>query len=362
MCFPPFCHPATHVLGCFGLRKGAAAVLVLNASYGLALVVVHALLLGERDPGEAGGSSEQAAQPSYQSAERNRDYGGRRLAGSSSTGWLIQLIDLDIGWGHRLLDMDDQTNLVSGLMYGIVVILFCGYMFYQVQHTGSGSLPTTTRWCVAFMNLEMLLYVGLCFVKFEKLCQMQAMYMPDLDMKCPVQRYMYLERVIIYIIAGSLCIWIFSSFAFSLTFGHTMAMDRPEFAHELDTRDAMVTGNGSDPHGQFGGPGGAGLGPSPYQTRQNLAQHGGSAAASRHSLVGGAVHAQSFQSQSMRDPRSMPAHGQSMPAHGHSPQRTSYNIGNMARAGSSMVSTTSDLSHQGHSEMQSLIKPPLHVF
>ncbi|OLQ07127.1 hypothetical protein AK812_SmicGene9481 [Symbiodinium microadriaticum] len=51
MCFPPICHPATHVLGCFGLRQGAGGVLVLNALYGLALVIVHALLLGEIDKG-----------------------------------------------------------------------------------------------------------------------------------------------------------------------------------------------------------------------------------------------------------------------------------------------------------------------
>ena len=37
------------VLGCLGLKQGANGVLVLNSLYGLCLVIVHALLLGEVD-------------------------------------------------------------------------------------------------------------------------------------------------------------------------------------------------------------------------------------------------------------------------------------------------------------------------
>ena len=36
-------------LGCLGLKQGANGVLVLNSLYGLCLVIVHALLLGEVD-------------------------------------------------------------------------------------------------------------------------------------------------------------------------------------------------------------------------------------------------------------------------------------------------------------------------
>jgi len=339
MCFPPFCHPAQHVLGCFGLRQGAGGVLVINAFYGLALVVVHALLLGEVGKDDAGGEVGGQATPA--AAPAQEAYGGRRMAEerNEGVGWLVQIIDLDIGWGHRLMGFDDETNLVAGLIYGIVIICVCAYMFHSVQTGGGGlGLPTTCRWFVAFMNLELLIYVGVVLVKLPELCKMQAKYMPNLNMECSVQRFMFLQRMAVYITGASLCVWVFASFAFSLTFGNA-AMDRPEFQHELDYRDAVNTGK-APPQSHHGPPTGLAP-PSPYQTRHDT-RHSVSPP-TRQSLVGGAVHAPSFQSQ-----RS-----------GAGAHRTSYNIGSMARAGSSYVSTTSDNSHP---ETQALIKPPLHVF
>eukprot|EP00440_Ansanella_granifera_P064875 gb/GFBE01070343.1/.p1 GENE.gb/GFBE01070343.1/~~gb/GFBE01070343.1/.p1 ORF type:complete len:351 (+),score=31.38 gb/GFBE01070343.1/:1-1053(+) len=350
MCFPPFCHPAQHVLGCFGLRQGATGVLVINASYGLCLVIVHALLLGEVNKGPSGEASHvtEARAPEMQQGYE------RRLTENEGVGWLVQILDLDIGWGHRLLGFDDQANLVAGLIYGIVIICACAYMFHSIQSGGGGfGLPNTTRWFVAFMNLELLMYIGVVLVKLPELCKMQAEFMPNLTMECPVQRFMFLQRMVFLIIAASLCIWVFSSFAFSLTFGTGLQMDRPEFADHLDMRDAHITGkppggppNGGAPYGGQDGRPYGGQGTAPYQTRHSLSSHTSLAAGGgRHSLVGGAVHAPT----SFHSVRSQP------PAGG----RTSYNIGNMARAGSSMISSTSEHSHP---ETQSLIKPPLHVF
>lgn len=323
MCFPPFCHPAQHVLGCFGLRQGAAGVLVMNGFYGLCLVIVHSLLIGSERP-------------------ITLDERSARRLGEGDGNWMIQLMDLDIGWGHDLLGFDDQTSQFAGLANGIVIILVCGYMFYNVQ-AGGLQLPTTTRWFVAFMNLELMLYVGIVLLKLPKLCLMQEQWMPDLHMECPVQKFTYIQRVICITIAASLCIWVFSSFAFSLTFGN-VAMDRPEFAMDLENRDAYVTGKSN---------GLSGMGPSmssasPYQTRQSLAPP--LSLSGRQGISGGSVHAPLSSSASMRaSPTSTQA----------GPQRTSYSIGNIARASSSMVSSTTDRSSN---EMQSLIRPPLHVF
>ncbi|CAE7278833.1 unnamed protein product [Symbiodinium natans] len=351
MCFPPICHPATHVLGCFGLRQGAGGVLVLNALYGLCLVIVHALLLGEidKEQGAQGAADRHVVNPGMQPRQ-----GLPQLpppVKNEGVGWLIQLLDLDIGWGHRLLGFDDQSDLIAGLVYGIIIICICAYTFQQINAPRVGgecvNLPTVSRWFVAFMNLELLLYLGLVAIKLPLLCKLQAEFMPNLGMECEVQRFMFLQRVLFLTVAASMCIWVFSSYAFSLTFGN-VTMDQPEFAEQLDIRDAALTGKMD-----YGPPGmasmnGNGLGPGgpprrpasiapAYQTRHSLSPPTG---APQRNLMG-APPAASFQS------------GRG----GGGGSRTSYHIGSMARAGSSMVSSGS-----GDPEMQALIKPPLHVF
>mmetsp|Transcript_51980 Transcript_51980/g.116622 ORF Transcript_51980/g.116622 Transcript_51980/m.116622 type:complete len:354 (+) Transcript_51980:63-1124(+) len=353
MCFPPICHPATHVLGCFGLRQGAGGVLVLNALYGLCLVIVHALLLGEMDKGageshhSAMGQPQAMPLPDLPDAPKNE-----------GVGWLIQLLDLDIGWGHRLFGFDDQSDLIAGLVYGVVIICVCAYTFQQINAPRVGgecmNLPNVSRWFVAFMNLELALYLGLVTVKLPILCKLQAEFMPNLEMECGVQKFMFLQRVVFMTIAAGLAIWVFSSYSFSLTFG-SVAMDQPEFLDQLEMRDAHMMGKAPDEL-PFGGVNGTGsMGPTsrpasmaPYQTRHGLAPAGASqtrhslappAGGGQRSLMGGPPPSASFQSG--RGPAS----------------RTSYNIGSMARAGSSMVSSGS-----GDPEMQALIKPPLHVF
>lgn len=339
MCFPPICHPATHVLGCFGLRQGASGVLVLNALYGLCLVIVHALLLGEVDkepvPPRHGSLRGMRGMP--EGMERGHMEGtmpheGPAIVPDNGVGWLVQLLDLDIGWGHRLFGFDDQSDLIAGLIYGVFIIVVCAYTFHQINSVRMGgeclNLATASRWFVAFMNLELLLYVGLVLVKLPILCKMQAEFMPNLTMECQVQRFMFLQRVVCNLVAASLGIWVFSSYSFSLTFGN-VSMDQPEFADQLEMRDAAFTGKmpdlGPAPLGSMGR---QSFAPPPYQTRQSLAP-----------------------------PPSAPRSLNAAPGRSQVGGRTSYHIGNMARAGSSMVSSTS-----GDPETQALIKPPLHVF
>jgi len=323
------------------------------------------LLMGEFNKAEVGGGPAAAAGEGKKGA--TGEHAGedvaleRRLTQNEGVGWLIQIMDLDIGWGHGLMGFDDYTNMLAGLLYGIVVIVTCAYMLHSIQ-TGGGSLglPTITRWFVAFMNLELMLYIGVVLVKLPLLCKMQVEYMPNLNMECPVQRFMYLQRTLFLIVIASLCIWVFSSYSFTLTFGvhGPTSMDRPEFQDHIDIRDSHITGK--PPPGYGGPPGGApGSMPPPslggypqHQTRHSLAAGG-------RSLVGGAVQASSFQSvrsQALTPPRGSQGLG---PAPSTGPPRTSYNIGSMARAGSSMISSASERSHQ---ETHPLIKPPLHVY
>ncbi|CAK0828819.1 unnamed protein product [Prorocentrum cordatum] len=185
MCFPPFCQPAKHFLGCLGLRQGAAVVLILDALYGLSLVVLHGMLLGQvqepvgpahapadvdvrrlgigvqawADQGGLGllhlpaGTPATAAdipdrrltgevgRPDYEQGglpgggEVGDAGGGRGEDGAGggratqTTSWMLQL---DFGWGHRLLDFSDHLNLMGGLLYGVAVMAACGLMLYSV--------------------------------------------------------------------------------------------------------------------------------------------------------------------------------------------------------------------------------------
>jgi hypothetical protein len=154
----------------------------------------------------------------------------------------MQLMDLDIGFGHELMGNDDWHCLVFGLLYGIVVVVTTGYMFQQVQ-SGGTELPKTSRWFVAFMNFEIVLYIGLVLVKLPKLCKIQNKHLSRLEMDCDLLRFLFLERAFVLVLLGGAGCWIFSSLAYFLAFGF-QAIDRPEFAEHLDIHDSAHEGQG----------------------------------------------------------------------------------------------------------------------
>jgi len=244
---------------------------------------------------------------------------------------MLQLVDLDIGWGHRLLGFDDFSCLISGLVYGVIIVLLCAYMFHAVI-AGGKSLPTTSRWFVAFMNLELVLFVGLMLAKMPKLCAIQDQFMQRLEMDCSLLRFLYVQRACVMVLVGGFCCWVFSSLAYFLSFGF-QAIDRPEYAEHLELHDQTA---------QQGAPARSPLGfgtPPMAAPPQSFARR----------PVGEAIHV---------GPRSTVANltrasGSSSAA---APQRTSYNI---PRVSSSITTTATS---QSHAEMQHLIKPPVAVF
>jgi len=231
-------------------------VLMLNFLYGLNLVVIHAILLGSNDPAPAapgrllqaqyqGGAAQGAAAGGYSGGAAGGAAGGAnpndKYAGHSHQ-WLMQLMDLDIGFGHELMGNDDWHCIVFGLLYGIVVVVTTGYMFQQVS-SGGTDLPKTSRWFVAFMNFEIVLYIGLVLVKLPKLCKIQNKHLSRLEMDCDLLRFLFLERAFILCLLGGAGCWIFSSLAYFLAFGF-QAIDRPEFAEHLDIHDSAHEGQG----------------------------------------------------------------------------------------------------------------------
>jgi hypothetical protein len=131
---------------------------------------------------------------------------------------MLELQDLELAWGHELLGTTDSTCLSAGLLYGIVVILLSIGMLYMVA-TGHALTSKYAHWFVAIFHIEIILFVLVFIAKMPKLCQAQKLYWPKLAMECEVLMFTHFERSLVLIAIGSLCTWIFSSFAFFLQQG-----------------------------------------------------------------------------------------------------------------------------------------------
>jgi hypothetical protein len=79
-----------------------------------------------------------------------------------------------------------------------------------------------------FLHLELILYVALVIIKLPSLCSHKmSNFLNLMQEDCSVLRCMYAERAISRIIIGSLCCWVFSSFAYLLAWGDP-AVDDPQ--------------------------------------------------------------------------------------------------------------------------------------
>lgn len=264
MCVPPFCHPAHHCLGCLKLRSGALIVLAGDLLYGIMLVVLHGVLLGspsmlgeeEVPEGYAEMLAEELARGESHamgvaSAERLR----RRLteaaddaATDRSGSWPWQLMDLSIGWGHQILGVDNRANETFGLLYGIATVAICVLAIYATLH-GASWLASVSRYTAAFMHIQIALLGGMALAKLPTLCTTQVKYMSALSPETPEHcneafRFMFMERTVAFIVVASLCTWIYSSFAFVLTFGPDahFIIDHPDHTHALHSMDAERAG------------------------------------------------------------------------------------------------------------------------
>lgn len=302
-------------------------VLVANGLYGLLLIVVHSLLLGDMpdtssDANGGMGGQDQQAQQQQMSNQPNASG-----ALDASHHWFLALLDLDVSWGHKLLGFDDFSCLLGGLLYGITIIILSMYMFHAVL-TGGSYLPVTSRWFVAFMNFEIVLYLGLALAKGPKLCKIQVEFLPNIAMECELLRYLYYQRVLISTVIAGFCCWVFSSFTYLLHHSGFQAMDLPQYADHLDIQG-----------GQTQPPMRSSASLAPYNSQRQVGPQ-------RQSFARAPV-GEAMLSRASLAPRAQLASG--VPKN----SRTSYNI---PRATSSMASTATS-----HSE-RPLIRPPVAVF
>lgn len=206
-------------------------VLVLDAAYGLALVVLHATLLGKIH-GDSLASKES----------REVDH------------WFVQLVDLDLSWGHRLMGFDDFACLLSGLLYGVAVITCTTCALGSVTQGAHGSVsvdgsraePSLPRWFLVFAHVQLIIYIGQAVAKFPLLCELRRDYFPMLESNCDVLRFAYGERVIVGIAVASLGLWVLGSFSYlgntDRTQGESGTFAMHEGHQELQRMNYKVSG------------------------------------------------------------------------------------------------------------------------
>jgi hypothetical protein len=178
-------------------------VLGINILYGLVLVVVHAGLLAES--------------PASTEAKRtSRGYDN----------WFFQLCDLDLSFGHETLGLDDSSCLMFGMLYGIVLTVMSGGMLFYVTSKHRDT-ATAAQWFVAFLHLELVVYIGVVTAQVPQLCKMQHEYMPHLAMQCEVLKYSFLERGLLRVVFAGASTWVFSSFWYILS-QHNSGQPQPQ--------------------------------------------------------------------------------------------------------------------------------------
>merc|ERR1719193_281055 len=107
---------------------------------------------------------------------------GERPHITHNSEWWLQFMDLDTGFGHHLLGLPDQANLISGLLYGIVVALGALYTILAIQ-SNAPNVSKVARYFMTFAHFQILMYVFVQLVKLPKLCRViQRQYLTHLQM------------------------------------------------------------------------------------------------------------------------------------------------------------------------------------
>lgn len=208
-------------------------VLAANAFYGLMLVLVHMMILTGRNTSDAPTPREAAAitmaptaapVPPPAPAPAPKHERLLRAASRHDGRWFWQVVDLDLAWAHGALGLGDWCLCLFGLLYGIAIIASSVFVLHAVL-TAPRAASTISRWYMMFLHGELGLYGALVIVKLPLLCHMKDHFLKLMDEDCTVLRYMFFERAVTRLIIGSLCCWLFSSFAYLLAWGDPVVDD-----------------------------------------------------------------------------------------------------------------------------------------
>jgi len=352
-------------------------VLVGDLVYGICLVALHGVLLG---------SPAKLGEPSVKERAANSlEIGERRLADGAGQGedaeqgsWVFQLMDLNIGWGHQLLGMDNASNETCGLIYGLATVAISVVALYATLH-GASWLPGISRYAAAYMHIQVGLLGGMALAKLPTLCTTQILYLPALQPTIlehcnEAFRFMFLQRVVTTLTLASLCTWVYSSFAFVLTFGPDahFRIDHPDHAHGLNALDAERSGKPPPPppsaqdDGLVGGSVRVDPAAAVAKDAAGLAAGAPPSQAGDHRRHSHHHHHSRHHGQQSHHGDHRSHHSSHHSSHHHrsnyedgadrGANRTSYNIGLVPRGGSHAPSA------DGRGETQALLRPPVAVY
>jgi hypothetical protein len=182
--------------------------------YGLVMVMLHAYLLSEDIDSAKHGTSKKRGE----------------------FNWFLQVLDMDLSWGHRLMGFKDDECLLAGLLYGVAVLASCTLALSSVwnrdddQHRlleigggpggwgrGRGAeiyRPWLPRWFIVFAHSQLIAYIFQVMTKSAVLCDMRHAYFPSLEANCSVLRFQYSQRAFLGAAISTLGLYILGSFAY----------------------------------------------------------------------------------------------------------------------------------------------------
>jgi len=173
--------------------------LLLDFWYGILNVVLHAILIRE-----------DHAQTNGVVTSGSRGFSGYSI---SRNHWLVQFVDLDLSWGHRLMGFSDFPCLIAGLIYGIVVIVVVAFTINSLCGRTEGT-AWVARWFVVFAHFQLVAYLAVNLAKYPQLCKLRREFYPSLEATCDVLRFAFVERCAFGLFLASMVLWIVGSFAY----------------------------------------------------------------------------------------------------------------------------------------------------
>jgi len=144
-----------------------AFFLGLNASYGLTLTVLHALMLGDHTSGC----------------------------------WILQLLDLDISFGHGMGELSETKSLLLGLLYGAIVLVWS-----LTTLSASFQDKRCLEYVVPLGYLQLIVLFVLCVSKSFYICSWEEQYYPMFECHCGPLIYGFVLRSIFGILCTNIAL------------------------------------------------------------------------------------------------------------------------------------------------------------
>jgi len=154
-------------LALFPNFKCIVLFLGFNAFYGLILTVLHALMLGDHTNGW----------------------------------WVLQLLDLDISFGHGMGRFTETASLILGIFYGAIILVWS-----LVTLSASIQDQRCLQYAMPLGYFQLVILFILCLCKSFYICSWEERYYPMFESSCGPLVYGYILRSIFGILCTTIAL------------------------------------------------------------------------------------------------------------------------------------------------------------